>query len=116
MSKTVPLLLITFFVICNISASEINEECFNLNELIINGKPFIKGSSTCKYLDNFCTFTSKRKSLDNNSINIDYIQKIPCEEFEKYKIIRNCTLKYQNLPDKSKRYTLTKECILSKNK
>jgi len=102
--------------IMSLASDDLKEECFKLDELIINGKPLIKDAKTCKYLDNFCTFTSKRKSLGEGNLNFNYTQQIPCKQFEKYRVIRDCYFKYQKVCDPSKRYTLTKECIQSKKK
>jgi len=112
MRSAVLLILVLVFAIgCECNASEVNKECYPLENIMKDS--YMRGTETCKYLDleGFCTFTSQHKT--GGGMNYTHTAQIPCYQFETYKVIHNCTIENQDAPE-SERYTLTRECITSR--
>lgn len=113
MRYLVLLLLMLFFAIgCECEASYTkDEECYPLAKVM--NDPSMEGAKTCKFMENFCTFTSKRKS-SSGEVSFSYTQQIPCYQFETYRAVYECKLENKDVVLDSERYKITQECIISK--
>ena len=109
-------LLCIFLISCECHSSDLPEkECYKLVKLRKDiYMRDMKNVETCRLQENFCTLTSEKKT--ENGMNYTYTRQIPCFQFKIYKVVKKCILEYRGISPKSKRYTLTKECIHLKKK
>jgi len=73
--------LCALLITSNLFATELpDKKCYNLEKIMKD--PFMKGVEVCKFVENFCTFTSPIKA-HKSKINISYTRQIPCGDFYK---------------------------------
>jgi hypothetical protein len=61
------------------------EECYKIDKVMHD--PTMKNTEICRFLSNFCTFTSPVSFNDNEDNIILYSRPIPCSQFERFKKI-----------------------------
>ncbi len=77
--------LLACVVGCECNASDLPEkECLNLEEIMRD--PKMKGSEVCKFMENFCVFTSPQKAT-RGDMTYTLSHQIPCHQFDKMKVI-----------------------------
>lgn len=116
MTKIIIVLILTTALLLSLTlfseASTTDKECYPLKDIL--KKENIKAKEACKFLDNFCVFTTENKT--EGGMEYTYTTQIPCSQFELYKATYECSEKYKTVYQTCERYKKTRECIISKTK